>query len=223
LVADIGTPCPPDLPAHAHADCLSFELAADGERVIENSGTSTYTAGPTRSYERSTRAHNTVEIDGTDQTEVWGAFRAARLAKPTLHHHGDNGTVIEVRASHDGYRRLRGSPVHTRTWSVTADKVQIVDQIHGRGDHRIMARLHIPGPARERSDGSIVAGGVVISCEGSPGMTRRLVSSELARGFGRRYRGNAVECIIGGPLPIAIQTRLQLEEALEDGSHSHLR
>lgn len=29
LVADVGPPCPPELPAHAHADCLSFELAVD--------------------------------------------------------------------------------------------------------------------------------------------------------------------------------------------------
>ncbi len=37
--------------------------------------------GPVRDYERSTAAHNTVEIDGADSTEVWGAFRAGRRAR----------------------------------------------------------------------------------------------------------------------------------------------
>ena len=72
LVADVGPPCPPELPAHAHADCLSFELAVDGQRTVVDTGTSTYAPGERRQYERSTRAHNTVEVDGADQSEVWG-------------------------------------------------------------------------------------------------------------------------------------------------------
>ena len=128
LVADVGPPCPPELPAHAHADCLSFELAVDGERTVVDTGTSTYAPGERRQYERSTRAHNTVEVDGADQSEVWGTFRVARRARPTLHRAVDDGDgPIEVTASHDGYRRLPGRPVHTRTWRVTADEVEIVD------------------------------------------------------------------------------------------------
>ena len=69
-------------PGHAHADTLSFELSVDGERLISNSGTSTYERGAQRTYERSTRAHNTVEVDGENSSEVWAAFRVARRARP---------------------------------------------------------------------------------------------------------------------------------------------
>ena len=73
LVLDVGDPCPDHLPAHAHADCLSFELWVGHERWVVDTGTSTYEAGLRRAYERSTAAHNTVEVDGEEQTEVWGS------------------------------------------------------------------------------------------------------------------------------------------------------
>ncbi len=81
LLADVGAPCPDQLPAHAHADTLSCIVHVDGEPLLVDTGTSTYAPGATRSYERSTAAHNTVEVDGADSTEVWGAFRAARRAR----------------------------------------------------------------------------------------------------------------------------------------------
>src|SRR5205085_8490250 len=143
LVADIGPPCPPDLPAHAHADCLSFELSVDGQRTIVDTGTSTYAPGERRDYERSTAAHNTVEIDGADQSEVWGTFRMARRARPTLLGAVDDGVAVKVAASHDGYHRLRGRPTHTRTWRVTADGVEILDRVDGEGVHRVRSRVQL--------------------------------------------------------------------------------
>lgn len=128
LVGDVGLPCPDELPAHAQADCLSFVLAVRGERVIVDTGTSTY-EGARRKYERSTLAHNTVEIDGQDQTEVWGRFRAARRARPTIEETSDDGETILVQASHDGYRRLAGSPVHRRRWELTAGRLTIIDRV----------------------------------------------------------------------------------------------
>ncbi|MDP8975700.1 MAG: heparinase II/III family protein, partial [Actinomycetota bacterium] len=141
LVADVGSPCPPELPAHAHADCLSFELAVDGERSIVNSGTSTYEAGPRRDHERSTAAHNTVEIDGEDQTEVWGTFRAARRATPRIELAAEWDGDMQVTASHDGYQRLPGSPRHRRTWRASPGRIEITDDVDGTGTHRVVARL----------------------------------------------------------------------------------
>ena len=81
LLADVGAPCPDELPAHAHADTLGCLVHVDGMPLLVDTGTSTYVPGPVRGYERSTAAHNTVEMDGADSTEVWGAFRAARRAR----------------------------------------------------------------------------------------------------------------------------------------------
>ena len=192
LVADVGPPCPPDLPAHAHADCLSFELAIDGKRTIVDSGTSTYAPGERRQYERSTRAHNTVEVDGADQSEVWGTFRLARRAHPTLHRAIDDGGAIEVTASHDGYRRLPGHPVHTRTWTATPDRVEILDVVDGVGTHRVAAHLHLSGPVQEgpASEGVVEAAAVTISCTGPAGGMVGVAPSELAEGFGPRRPGH---------------------------------
>ena len=143
LILDVGDPCPDDLPAHAHADCLSFELWVGHERWVVDTGTSTYEAGPRRAYERSTAAHNTVEIDGLDQTEVWGIFRAARRARGTLELVASDGDTVEVMASHDGYRRLPGSPVHRRRWRISPGLVEITDTISGVGTHRMVSRLHV--------------------------------------------------------------------------------
>lgn len=163
IVLDFGDPCPEDLPAHAHADCLSFELAIDGKRLVVDSGTSTY-EGPRRSYERSTRAHNTVEIDGADQTEVWGRFRAARRARPILESVVDQDDVLEVRASHDGYRRLEGSPIHRRTWRTRAGQLVINDEISGTGRHQARTLLHLAsGMTCEPAGESTRAGPIALS------------------------------------------------------------
>lgn len=143
LVLDVGDPCPPELPAHAHADALSFELVVDGERVVVDAGASTYVAGRRRAYERSTAAHNTVEVDGTDQTEVWGSFRAGRRAHVRIEDVSDDGTTIVVTASHDGYRALPGSPRHRRTFTVANGSLRLDDEIVGGGVHLVTSRIRV--------------------------------------------------------------------------------
>lgn len=137
LVADAGPPCPPELPAHAQADCLSFVLSVDGVPVVVDTGTSTYEAGARRDYERSTRAHNTVEVDGRDQTEVWAVFRAGRRASPRLERATEGAGEVVVTASHDGYERLPGRPRHRRTWRLRPGTLEILDEVVGEGDHEV--------------------------------------------------------------------------------------
>ena len=145
VLADVGLPCPDDLPAHAHADTLGFLLHVGTTRVVSEVGTSTYAPGAVRAFERSTAAHSTVQVDRADSTEVWGAFRAARRARPTVLRADDDGTVVVLSASHDGYRRLSGRPVHRRTWELTEDRLRIADEVVGGGDHELTVRLHGTG------------------------------------------------------------------------------
>jgi uncharacterized heparinase superfamily protein len=163
LVLDVGDPCPDDLPAHAHADCLSFELWVGRERWVVDTGTSTYEAGPRRAHERSTAAHNTVEVDEEDQTEVWGTFRAARRARGTLEVVTSDDTTVEVAASHDGYRRMVGAPVHRRRWRISSGRVEITDTLIGAGTHHVVSRLHVAAVAESRC--SIIGWGGPASSE----------------------------------------------------------
>lgn len=137
-VAPIG---PDYLPAHAHADTLSFELSLFGHRLFVNSGTSRYGAGPERLRQRRTAAHNTVVIDDQDSSEVWGGFRVARRARPIgLRVIAGNG--VDVKCGHDGYARLPGSPIHTRRWVVDGRSLTIDDDVSGTFSHAD-ARFHL--------------------------------------------------------------------------------
>jgi hypothetical protein len=97
---------------------LSFLLWHDDTPLIVDTATSTYAPGPDRELERSTRAHNTVVVDGQDSTEVWGAFRAGRRARVTIGEAaylpaaGTATAHARLIASHDGYRWLPGAPSH---------------------------------------------------------------------------------------------------------------
>ena len=162
LLADVGAPCPDELPAHAQADTFGCLVHVDGAPLLVDTGTSTYEPGPIRDYQRSTTAHNTAVVDGTDSTEVWGTFRAGRRARvhDVVTRRVPGGLTIE--ASHDGYRRLPGSPVHRRRWSLTAAGLQVDDQVTGGGEHEIAIRWHLaPGSGAqlcESQAGSETAG-----------------------------------------------------------------
>ncbi|EIV93310.1 heparinase II/III family protein [Frankia sp. QA3] len=146
LLADVGLPCPDDLPAHAHADTLCFLLWLDGRPLLVDAGTSTYAPGPRRDTERGSAAHSTVTIDGADSTEVWGAFRAGRRARPTLVTMRHRDGVATLTAGHDGYRHLPGAPVHWRTWRLGQDGLTVSDRISGGGRHRLAVLFHFaPG------------------------------------------------------------------------------
>lgn len=127
-VAEIG---PHYQPGHAHADTLSFELSLYGQRVIVNSGTSVYGEGSERQRQRSTAAHNTVEINGQNSSEVWRGFRVARRAHPIGLNIRKTPNEIRVYCAHDGYHWLPGSPQHSRLWRCGTNWLQIVDRIAG--------------------------------------------------------------------------------------------
>jgi uncharacterized heparinase superfamily protein len=135
-VAPIG---PDYLPGHAHADTLSFELSLGRQRVIVDSGVSCYGEEPERLRQRGTAAHNTVEIDGQDSSEVWSGFRVARRAYPfDLRMMESEGVVA---CAHNGYRRLPGRPIHRREWHFHEGALQIRDMIEG-DFQRAVGRLH---------------------------------------------------------------------------------
>lgn len=77
LIVDAGQPGPAYIPGHAHCDALSFELYRNGEPIITNCGTYAYQSD-LRSQFRNTASHNTVMINGVEQSQCWGAFRMAK-------------------------------------------------------------------------------------------------------------------------------------------------
>jgi uncharacterized heparinase superfamily protein len=143
VLFDAASVGPDYQPGHAHADTLSFELAHHGKRVVVNSGTSTYEVGTERQRQRETAAHNTVRIDGIDQSEVWAGFRVARRAYP-FDIRTDRQSFAE--AAHDGYRRLKNPVIHRRRLELHGDGLAITDMVEGTGEHEIEIFFHFhPG------------------------------------------------------------------------------
>ena len=144
MLIDCGPIGPDYQPGHAHCDTLSFELSLKGRRVIVDSGCFQYEDGSIRQYNRGNAGHNTLTIAGRNQSEVWGAHRCARRARPVyagLQKQPDGTLVFE--GAHDGYRRLSGSPIHHRRISWSAEKCLVEDRVEGRGHYEIESRLHI--------------------------------------------------------------------------------
>ncbi|AII13941.1 heparinase II/III family protein [Campylobacter iguaniorum] len=122
------------IPGHTHADTFSFELMIDGKPCIVDSGISTYDICDLRSYQRSTKAHNCVEINGLNSSEVWSSFRVANRAKVF--------SVVKkedyIKATHNGYRKF--GVLHTREWKFDDDKLIIADSLNKKCN--AIFRLH---------------------------------------------------------------------------------
>jgi uncharacterized heparinase superfamily protein len=131
---------------HAHADLLSFEASAGPRRLVSDTGTGVYDAGPVRDRLRSTAAHNTVQLDGAELLEAWGSFRSGRRGRAHVVARGRTGAVEWVHAAHDAWSFLPGRPRHDRLLAVAADRIFVLDLVRGAGRHRIRSALHLhPG------------------------------------------------------------------------------
>lgn len=150
LLCDLAPLGPDYLPAHGHADTLSFELSVHGQRLVVNGGTSRYGVGPERHAERGTGAHSTVQVSGEDSSEVWGGFRVARRAKPFDLVVRESEGVIEVAGSHDGYARLPEKPIHRRSWSMGERRLEITDSVAPQAPAIAQFVIH-PDQAVERA------------------------------------------------------------------------
>ncbi|GGB91836.1 heparinase II/III family protein [Novosphingobium endophyticum] len=129
LLADLAQVGPSYLPGHAHADTLSFEFSLGLERVLVNGGTSLYGLGDERLRQRGTAAHNCVAVEGCNSSDVWSGFRVGQRARPLSPQVLTRGEGVILRAGHDGYRSLPGSPEHWRLWSFDGRSLIIEDTV----------------------------------------------------------------------------------------------
>ncbi|MGI5142761.1 alginate lyase family protein [Streptomyces sp. CA-106110] len=131
--------------AHAHADALSVEVRHDGVDVLADPGTFCYHGQPQwRQYFRSTLGHNTLQLDGTDQSVSGGPFLWTRHARSRVLAADASGDgVAHWSAEHDGYQ----DSVHRRRVELTAEsqELRVVDEV--RGPRRAVHLAFHLGPA----------------------------------------------------------------------------
>ena len=129
LIVDAGQPGPGYIPGHAHCDAMSFELFRDGKPIIVNCGTYAYQCKE-RNFFRSTSAHNTVMIDGVEQSQCWGAFRLAKRSSTKVLEVTDDSISMEMTDQ-------KGRKAERKI--VFCDKLAVVDRSHG---HSLRSYIH---------------------------------------------------------------------------------
>lgn len=134
-IIDVGEVKARYIPGHTHADTFNFEVYIHNKPFIVDTGISTYNTGDKRDFERSTKAHNSVEVNETNSSEVWSGFRVANRANIIK--------IVEkkdfIKATHDGYNKKFGV-LHTRSWIFEDDKIIINDTLNKQC--KAVARLH---------------------------------------------------------------------------------
>ena len=138
IVADAGALGYLSIAAHGHADALAFTLTLGGKPFLIDPGTFAYhTERSWRRYFRGTSAHNTVMIDGEDQSLDAGAFLWLQHAAATVDEFVCSPDLQVLVAHHDGYQRLPDPLLHRRTWryDTSAETLTITDELRCAGEH----------------------------------------------------------------------------------------
>jgi hypothetical protein len=145
IVFDAGPLGFPPLNAHGHADALSFWLSYGGREFLVDPGTFTYySSAHWRSYFRGTAAHNTVRIDGRDQSVSGGTFLWRETADCRVEHLEETDEFVGARGSHDGYRRLPDPVIHTRGLRLfkKSRALMVTDRLQCEGTHDLELLFH---------------------------------------------------------------------------------
>jgi Heparinase II/III-like protein/Heparinase II/III N-terminus len=145
LIADAGPVGYRSIAAHGHADALAFTLSVGGLEFLVDPGTYVYhTQGPWRRYFRGTSAHNTLRVDGRDQSQSGGNFMWLRKARAGCSLWSSTGERDLFEGWQDGYTRLADPVMHRRRIALdkAARRVVIEDTLQMAGEHDIELFFH---------------------------------------------------------------------------------
>ena len=127
---------------HAHNDKLSFELCIDGEDIIVDPGTYVYTPLPKwRNKFRSTTYHNTVMINGENQSKFIenNLFSLKNDFKIKVNQWETFNEYDTLKLEHTGYSRLKHPIIHCRqvVFNKVEKRLEITDIFRGKGEHHL--------------------------------------------------------------------------------------
>lgn len=187
LMMDVGGPAPRHQPGHAHAGALGLELDLGGVPVLVDPGCSGYDDDPFRPYFRSTRAHNTVTLDGLDQSEMWATFRVAGRASVELVRAGGKGDDLVIEGTCRPHHA--GSACHRRRVERRGRAVVIDDRVERAPGALVEAHWHFHPEWDVELSGSTIIGrhargsGVVMRVEGADRVTTHRGEGEPPLGW----------------------------------------
>ena len=169
------------LAAHGHADALSIVLSYKGRQFLVDPGTFAYhTHRDWRDHFRGTFAHNTIRIDGENQSVIGGNFMWLRKANADLL----RNDARSLAGWHDGYERLPDPVRHEReiTFSQDGRTLIIEDRLIGKGKHTLDFTMTFSPDCVCTPDGTLLRvkngeAGITIQADAGLGVPRILVAS----------------------------------------------
>lgn len=176
--------------AHGHNDILSFQLFLDGKPLLVDSGTYLYhTDRKKRDMLRSTRMHNTVTVNGQEQSQMLGAFLWGKKAESRLLSAEDDGLSASVKG-------LSGV-THTRKWKMSAGETETLLEVNDSFDKdcRWEATLIVaPGMSVVKTGERSVEIGGELRVDSSTGEISTDVT-EIATEYGRLTETTAIRIV----------------------------
>ncbi len=154
---------------HGHYDLLSFEAHGNGRPLVLDPGRGSYSEAPPnlRRWFRGTAAHNTVCVDGLDQTPYTRGRPAGPVAQGRLL--TASGDVLEGEATSPAYEA-----VHRRRITFVDHEYWVIeDELRGDREHAYDLRFHLPpGEARIQGD-TVLATGLALTIHGATPVLER--------------------------------------------------
>ena len=212
-MADFGPLGMGSLAAHGHADALSFVLTVDDKPIIIDTGTYCYHDNlEWRAYFRSVHAHNTVSINGEDQSEQTGPFLWGKRAVTELLQLDKETTTMTAR--HDGYQKRYGV-IHQRKIDFQSDGISITDKLEGDGDQKVEIRFHFhPDIVVELSENRLLIPEESLFLEFDSKLEAKLLRGEPNGGwyspsFGSKAQTHTLVLSQVLSLPVELPTRIK--------------
>jgi uncharacterized heparinase superfamily protein len=176
---------------HGHYDLLSFEACANRRPLIVDPGRFTYADGDLRRWFKGTAAHNTVCVDGLDQTPYARAAPKGPVAQPRFlgrtTRPGLDELVGEAHSpSYEAVHRRRVVFVDDRRWVIE-------DTLAGEREHRYDLRFHLAPGEASVSGSAVVTEGLALVIEGADEIA--LEPGWLSPRYGVRHEAPVVSAV----------------------------
>ena len=151
--------------AHGHADALSFQVYYEGKPMLIDPGTYIYHCDlASRNAFRETRNHNTVCVDGKNQSEMLGAFLWGRKANAALEDYQEKDGGARLVMTQDGYQPL----VHKRTLAFDGKRtLTVIDELSAKANAKA-SFLFGPNLNPEIEGSRLTAGNMTVSFSAPP-------------------------------------------------------